>query len=370
MSSQRIYTLGASPLMYFIAHELAHLPTQPAIPNIIVLLNDSAKLQRFLDGDSKITMRNDPRVQRQFMAAAEPPMYVSGKASAIENMIVVEQNKRSLLSNITRYTNSLTNQSNVLLVNPPMGSVESILETIWPQEMERPNLFMGLTERMQNAVVSRVPQKEFDFNLRSPHKRLKMFISPIPRGLYNYEESKKDLLKLEKETPLLCSLVDLPSFDISLLSYGDVMFLRLDTLIVETCIESLAALYDCKYRKELLLLEKPKILFKLLIKEQLRIIVNAYPFLKHLPNYPVVMDEHRLYHLVIEDLEESRKTQKSRMLANIRKLSTPNTDQLTGYFVKLAYATKTDCKWNKLVTWLLNGKAKLQKHRALDYHYL
>lgn len=373
-SIPRLYCVGNSPLSFYLAHEIAHIETQPKIPNIVLLLQDKRKLKRFLDNDSKITLNSPNGPHTQFMAACSTPNYASGRPAIINNLIIAEKNKKYISAALNKYSSSIDTETNIMLINPPVGLVNFLYDTRWPTEDVRPKLLMGITEpRIENYISRGIYQgmkKEFQVNFNLECSKLNLLISDVPKvlGTYNHELALQKMSDIQSN-PLVSLLKKSEGINSSTYTYGELFIVRMERLIIESCIEPLAALYDCKVNSELLRLSSTTYTIKNLIHEQTRILKVEYPFIKHLPNSNIIFDVDRLYNVVIGQLKNIP-NDKNYILKDIYRLNKTNINQLTGFFVQLAVKNKVDCRWNRMLTWLVKGKAELRKYRMLDYHYL
>lgn len=377
----RVYVLGNSPLGNYFAYQLAQLKSQPDIPNVVLLLSDQKKLKRFLDNNSKlnvgITDRSGPsNGSKQFMAACSPPTFVSGKPAMIENLIVTENSKKNLSQLLKKYSFSLHNDSNILLVDPPVGSLNYIYDKVWVgTDSLRPNLLLAMTKESGSMLTfpkRNIEKTSSEFGV-TPHVgggKLNILLGSVPDSLDAFD-STKDSQQIETllKNPLINLLQETENISVNIFGYSELAFLRFEGLIVNSCIEPLAILFDCKYINELLLVEKAKFIIRSLIKEQVKILKYAYPTLKNWSKYRIAFDIDRLYSIVIDELQKSPK-RKSLLQLQMNGLNLTDIDQLTGFFVRLAYTSKIDCRWNETINWLIKGKIQLGKVRALDYHYL
>ena len=383
----RVYTLGNSPLANYFAYAISKISSQPQIPNVVLLLSDKKKLDRFLEHDSTLTLLDDNSSDRsnsmQFMAACSPPTYANGNPAVIDNLILAEQSKKHFTFLLDFYSRSLRDTTNLLLLNPPMGALEYVYDKIWsePKQVLRPNLWIGITKQEENSLYRKQKPKgrvtsEFDINIELHGGTLPLFVTQMPREL-------QIPLKQQKNLTTIPNLNDLPSTDNELIdlirgtdsvavnpiTYAELLLLSYERLIVQSCTEPLALLYDCKYPSELLKLDKALIMIQSLIKEQVKILYTAFPFLKGVPGHELAFDVDRLYSLVLAKLDR-HPNQKSELVEQANGLNATNINQMNGYFVRLAYASRIDCRWNEVLTWFVKGKVQLMKQRALDYHYL
>lgn len=376
-SIPRVYSLVNNPITSLLAYEIAQLPSQPKVPQVVLLLNDMKKLSRFLENDSKLTIQknNDTDYHHsQFMASHLPPVYSTGEVATIPNAIFSGPHVKGLVQSIQKYKKSLNDRSNVLLVNPPVGVIENLYMNVWQTKESRPNLLIGITARKERSVA--VSVNEFHINVKKPKLRLR--ISPVPKDLFHYNEDlqsdeirnmreRNDLVKLLESTTENKSGV--LSLDLLFYPYGELLLIRLEKLIIESCIEPLAALYGCRYRHELFKIEHAKNLIMDMIKEQVWILRCAYPFLANIPNVKTALDYDRLYSVVLRELEQGG-NKFTRMLYEIDQLQGTNISELTGFFMRIANYRKIDCKLNNTITNLVMGKAALARQKTFDYKYL
>lgn len=370
------------------AYEIAQVTAQDSIPNIVLLLNDQKKLSRFLDNNSRLTRNDNVRGKQltkddsiQFMAACSPPTFASGKPATIENLILADAGKKNISNLMMKYRGSLNASSNVLLMNPPVGSIGYLFDKIWKDpesERERPNMLLGMTKWGDSTIDFMDKRKLYyplknEFSVALPNKctgKLNLFLGSVPEtyNIFDMRLEKSNIEKLYKN-PFINLIQDTPNVSIQILGCSELMFLRFENLIVNSCIEPLAVLFDCKYIHEITKAAKSEFIIRSLIKEQIKIISLAYPTLLHLPASPTVFDEDRLYNIVMHHLKTGKRKES---VLNIQRKELNQTDirQLTGYFVRLAYQCNTDCRWNMTISWLIESKIQLGKFRALDYHYL
>ncbi|GAV47894.1 hypothetical protein ZYGR_0I01900 [Zygosaccharomyces rouxii] len=366
----RVYSLVNNPVASLLAYEIAQLPNQPKVSQVVLLLNDRKKLNRFLDNDSKLLLQNSEGINfhhTQFMASHRPPVYSSGEVAAMDNFIVSAKHSHAMIRSIKKFKESLNRNSNVLLLNPPFGTVDELYRNIWSRE-ERPNIIVGVTSA-QNSYYATEPS-EFHIRLRRKNIHLKM--SPLPRTLSNYghEQAVQDLQKF-KETNDLMKVIQSASqnhkspieLDLTLYPHDELLLMRLENLIISSCIKPLAFLFDCYSKSELLGSKRALDIIQELIKEQISILLSSHPFLLSIPHCNIALDADRLYDQVIRVMKRSR-------MNYLNKLECTNVRELTGYFVQLAYYRKLDCKWNQTITTLVEGKTEFQRHRELDYLHL
>ncbi|QLQ82291.1 hypothetical protein HG537_0H00520 [Torulaspora globosa] len=367
----RVYSLVNNPIASLLAYEIAQIPSQPKVPQVVLLLNDQKKLSRFLENDSKLTIQrgNDPDYHHtQFMASHLPPVYSSGQVASMANAIFSGPHTKGVVQSIRKYRACFEDFSNILLVDPPAGAIEHLYRKVWQNVDSRPNLFVGVTG--DRSVATRIDEFRIDVKPGT----LSLSVSPVPKDFKHY--TFDDELKRRQDVDLL-SLLDAASgnenaivpLDIRYYSYGELLLIRLERLIVESCTEPLAAIYGCKYIGELLFSNQADDMIRKMIKEQMRILWLTHPFLANIQNSGIALDCERLYSVIKKELKAGV-DRKSMMRLKIDQLEATNVNELTGYFVRLAAYRKIDCKWNEAVTNMVKGKVALTRHRALSHKYL
>ncbi|SJM83499.1 related to Cytochrome B translational activator protein CBS2 [Zygosaccharomyces bailii] len=365
----RVYSFVNTPISSLLAYDIAQLPIQPKIPQVVLLLNDRKKLDRFLDNDSKLVLQNRDGHdihQTQFMASYRPPVYSTGELAVMENVMISGRNSRSLSFCLQKLKNSLIPSSNVLLLNPPIGSIEYLYRKLWP-EGSTPNLFIGITP-VPDSFYAFEPE-EFHYRLKRNSMSLK--ISSVPKVVSAYEpENSMEEMKNLKDNALMNLVQDAAQnknggliLDLMFYSYGELLLTRLERLIIVSCIRPLAFLNQCKSKGELLKSNKALHVIYKLIREQVTILTSSHPFLMKLPNHSIALDPDRLYEQTIEYLKKSRKSYSS-------TIECPDVDELTGYFVRLARNQRLNCRWNETISLLVQGKTELERHRKLDYFHM
>lgn len=394
MGLPQMYTLGNSPLFLLISHEIAKL-SDPSknIPNLVLLLSDPLKLKRFLNNDSKIIIIDNSVSSYpifQYMAACTPPTLVTNDKIILDNLVVMERNPHKLLSDLKQYKGSLNDKSNVLLINPPMGILETLENQKW-DDSKTPKFFLGLTDKdeqfltakkstynpnliLYNPMVSKY-SKEFSLALNPLlwGDKIRLMITQLPMSITNSAKQcniGQAMLdpNLKEQNDLINVMSKLNKFNMSLIEFIDFQFLRLEKCIMNSCIESLAALYDCKYIHELLMVGNYRVLLKVLISEQIQIISKSYPYLLETSNFKTILNVDRLYELIIMKLQDSKA--KSKAYKDMQRLNLQTIDDLNAYFVHLGDKNRINCKWNKMLTWLLKGKLDIKKQTLKSEFYM
>ncbi|CCD24130.1 Cbs2p NDAI_0C04710 [Naumovozyma dairenensis CBS 421] len=380
----RIYLLGNSPISPLLAYEISRLPTQPKVPDVVLLLQDSKKLQRFLDNDSKVCIhKQDGTInEQQFMASCNLPIYSTGEIAQINNLIACETSSKSLTSSLFKYRKSIKDSTNLLLVNPPFGSIQYILDNVWKSNASnKPNIFIGMNKF--NQLETKFGRLYNEFHLKLRANSLNLLISQLPTNfnvgvstLTDHDEDAagtgNELMKTLKETERNSrrERSDRTSLEFQMVPFEKLYQIRLERLIVQSCIDSLSLLYDCQLNNELLhIIAQPNSILMDLLNEQINILKKSYPFLENQNYSNILLSQNRLFNVVVGLLEKNA-TKQPMVLHLKNQLNQTPINELTGVFTRLAYTNNINCKWNKMVTELVRGKLSLLKKRSLNYHYL
>ncbi|CDO94064.1 unnamed protein product [Kluyveromyces dobzhanskii CBS 2104] len=368
MSLPRVYTVGSSSVIPALAFDIAKISSQPNIPNVVVLLQDTKLLTKFTDQNSKLTvLRKNPET-RQFMASCAPPKLATGAITAIDNLIIGEPTNKSFTMTFQKYKKSLNSESNVLIVNPGYGLLEYINKYVWKKDEERPNLFIANVDDQKDTIVT---SKEF--TLRINKSPIPISITRVPEKIHQYTHEKTTQTKWNEFYPLtqlLTKLVETTKpvhiFQPSFHHFGDFMLIKSERLLIDSCVEPLATLLDCQKYGELLKSTFFQQLIDDLLTEQINILNISYPFLRSTPHFNTVFDKDNLKKVIHKHIYD-RRFMKPRMLDNSKMLSKTNINQLLGYVVSLAKYKKIPAPKNEMVYNLVRGKIQSIKNRAFSW---
>ncbi|CUS22135.1 LAQU0S04e08988g1_1 [Lachancea quebecensis] len=364
MNVPRVYTLGNAPLTYLVCHEIASLSIQPRVPELVLLLQDQRKLNRFLENESKIYIKrrdNSRDSSKQYMASCSPPKYASGEIATIDNLIIGETRPPTFVNALKKYSECIHNETNVLLLNPGFGVREQLEQSVWEQKGFVPNIFMGLAD-LENSFLP----SEFTMQYSRVHQPLK--ICRVPKGPvgYDYQQDKHDAQTLESTNNMLglLKMLDREStfsnIGVATRPYGDLLLCRYEELVIQSCIKPLSALFPEKG-----ISESTTVLgiVQTLVREFTRIIKATDPYLQHIPHSEKIINEERLFAVVLKKLKK-----RSRSLLNQPTIRDIN--QYNGYFVMKSKASGLWCQSNYFIMKCAKAKLELQQKNATDFRYL
>ncbi|AMD21112.1 HEL169Cp [Eremothecium sinecaudum] len=369
----RVYALGSQPVAHFLAYELAKLPVQPKVPQVVLVMFDEALMKRFLNSDSKLTI-DAPKGKSfmQFMGSCKPPMDNNGVLTPMNNIIIGEKRHKLFTKELSKYKDNVGPSSNILLLNPALGCEEYITKSLWPNSPGRPNLLVGIMEK--RGILR---DGSFGVRIKNDNEPHPLRISLTPSSIYEYDDAsnKQQLQEMLDSNELVSLLNQLNSETNSLVkpifcTYGEHLIQRLEKVIIDSCIEPLAALYDCQTYGELLMVDHLEDVLRTLLQEQL-LVINHHFFkiIKNMPQGFETLNYRALYQKIMNTVESLAKYA-PRVRLDITLLHDPDMTALNGYIHSLGKLKKIPVPVNYAMFRILAGKAAFFKKRALSSNYL
>ncbi|AGO13760.1 AaceriAGL109Wp [[Ashbya] aceris (nom. inval.)] len=362
-----VYMLGSAPIGRLLSFQLAKAASQPLVPHVVLLLQDANKMERFLEGQSQLTVHEGEQERRQqFMASCMPPVTSSGEKIGIENMVVAETGQQAFSVGLKKYKESLTAASAVVLVNPRFGLVHHLYKHVWPEAAERPKLYLATGG--QQEVWRR---GEFGAELRG-RTPVRLTVSAIPREIEKYEHAAgQERLEAElASAELLRMFGDFCSDPGALVqpvfvTYGAHMLGRLEQLLIAAAVEPVAALYGCSSYGELLNIKEVDRVLRALLAEGIRVIRAAYPFLPTVEGHEAVLNVDILYKQLLAQVQ-AKSARRPRMGQSIAELNITPVRTTCGFLTSLARKHKLHAPLHFLISSLVRGKTELRKNRLFQ----
>lgn len=357
----RVYSMGSSPLASLITHRIASLPDQPKIPQVVSLLPSEQSLRLFLNNNSTLKLKeyNSNRLYNvsdvQLMSACRPPIYGDGSL-AIINELILGINHHDDIKQILEYRKCLTPDSNVLLLNPNKSVLLKLIDKVWNDPNERPNIYQCLND----FIIWK--DDKFSINLFN-NGNLK--ISKFPRFLkdldsYNYDLSKN----LSTESDLLKLINISTKLNPVFLNYKDFALQQAEYMIIKTCIGSLSALFNCS-NGDLLKIDQLSTLLSKHIDECINIILKSDPLLNKINYTRVVLNKERILDVIITLLKKNKKDS-SILRKNVNLYSNKELASTTGYFANLAIRNHIPGNHNVLMNQLIHARTSLNKRNEYE----
>ncbi|SCU81734.1 LADA_0C00760g1_1 [Lachancea dasiensis] len=366
MSVPRVYTLGSAPLVYLMSHELASLSFQPKVPEIVLLLQDQKKLNRFLENESKLVIRSrggGADYSCQYMASCSPPKFASGDLAKLDNLVVGEKKPRASIQALKKYSRSLHSDTNVLLLNPAMGLLDLLRKNIWNERGFVPNLFIGVTN-----TSGFCRPKEFTAELPNFQNTLQICSVPRTHEGYTYEGDVQGAAMAMESNNLLKLFAAVnqeqsgSGLGIVCRPYGDVLLYRLEQLIVQSCVNPIMALYGAQAH-DLMTSESLVKMTRALITEFVHVLKSTDKFINNIPYSQGALDAERLLAAVARYC-------KSYNSKAFNELNVHDVNQLNGFFALKARRRNIRCPLNDAIMACSKAKLELARNARLDFRYL
>ncbi|SCV04761.1 LAMI_0H18866g1_1 [Lachancea mirantina] len=361
MRLPRIYALGNSPLLSVLSHQIASLALQPKVPEVVLLLQDQKKLSRFLKNNSKLAVNEEfdtADKSKQLMASCSPPAFASGEIAKVENLIVGEPRRNTLHNSIGKYSQSISPETNVLLLNAELGSVEYLNESIWPNEAQRPNLLIGDTDPNFHVWLND------EFSAKHRGYRSKLRIIPVPREFSSHSEigdvSGSELSTKENSfINLLCQLNrddGTRALNLTMGDYNNYVIHKFRILSRKFCIGSLSVLNGCR-QDEVKLSPRATTLMRELSAEHNKILNVAYPHISNENLFDVEQVLNAPSHITTKSFLAGDDTVSSKTLSDLSRIS--------AQFHYLASRNKVACPKSRIISTLVRGKLDIMQKRRM-----
>ncbi|SCU89430.1 LAME_0E03488g1_1 [Lachancea meyersii CBS 8951] len=366
MSASRVYALGSSPSVYLMCHEIASLSFQPRVPELVLLLQDQKKLNRFLDNESRLVIEKPKggyKGSHQYMASCSPPKFASGEVAKVDNLIVGEKKPRSFAQALKKYSESIHTDTNVLLLNPTVGLVDVLRKKVWQERGMCPNLFIGMTNERHISRPS-----EFTAQLSSYKNSLQICAVPKTHNNYSYEQDVQNAKEMANTNNLLRLFKSVNEEESGSVlgvmnrSYGDLLLYRYEELIIQSCVLPITALYGLRFHD----LKASHDLLKMvraLIAEFTHTIKTTDKFVSQIPPAEGALNNDRLVASVSRALNRDR-----RRILN--EMNVHDINQFNGFFALKARKHNIKCLFNDTVMTCAKAKLSLTRQAKLDYRSL
>ncbi|CEP61432.1 Cbs2p LALA0_S03e02740g [Lachancea lanzarotensis] len=363
MSAPRVYALGNSPLVYLMCNEIASLSFQPRVPELVLLLQDQKKLNRFLHNESKLVLERPKggyKGSNQYMASCSPPKFASGEVAKVDNVIIGEKTPKLFTNALKKYTKSIHSGTNVLLLNPTVGLVDILRKNVWHERENSPKVFIGVTNERHISQPS-----EFTTHLSSYKSSLQVSAVPDTHLGYSYQEDVQQAQELAKTNSLLRLLKSINEeqsgsvFGVSNRSYGDLLLYRYEELITQSCVLPITALYGPQPHDITASGELMKIV-RNLVQEFTYTIQATDRFVNQIPHSSGALDQERLVSAVWRALKSDRR--KLFYETNFHHIN-----QFNGFFALQAKKRNIKCPFNEAM--MICAKAKLELAHDSNFNH-
>ncbi|KAH3676262.1 hypothetical protein WICMUC_002139 [Wickerhamomyces mucosus] len=353
----RVYTIGRSPLIEHITHEISKHPKQPKVPEIVSLLPNEKKFTEFrnLNSTSTQTIYSNKSASHtssiQLMSSFQPPIYGNGEYVHIKNLIF--HYDKSSFNHLKTCIKCLDKTSNILLLNSDKSVLDHLLRTTFNNQFERPNIFQCLHDfRLWS-------NKDFHTNAYGFGG---LRLARVPRDLTNKESYDYDLQNNLDRIDLMKLISEVPSLNSIFLKYNDFALLQYEHLIVKSSISVFSSLFDVT-NGELLQMHISEPLKKY-IKECVKIISSTDPIIMGNSFTNTMFDIDRLLDVIFTILKKTERDS-STMRIQFKSFYGDEINNTCGYFTNLSQRNNVKQNlYNSLYTQLLNARLSLKNYRS------
>ncbi|ANZ77938.1 BA75_04862T0 [Komagataella pastoris] len=335
----KLYFLGAGSIGGLVATQISNVTKL----DIVLLLRSERRLNKYLNNNSKFiyenltNLRNPTKEEYHLRAISHIPKDHGGLPEHIDNLIITTKCHQTVEA-LEPYISCISEKTNILLIQNGFG-VESKLKKIWPQN-EVPNMFQG--------VISHGVFKDRFWNVKH---------------VGNGDLKIGRLANEDTEVPqFIQDLLVSPVLNAELLSFEELLKIRLEKLIVNCCINPLTAIYDC-LNGELLQLSHRQ--FHRVINECVRCLTADKELTKIFSNdasFAQLMDRERLLKTVLK-VCESTKRNSSSMREDVRQVHQTEVDFLNGYISDVGKNNKVFTPYNDMLSEMVKNRVMLNYKR-------
>jgi 2-dehydropantoate 2-reductase len=239
--------------------------------------------------------------------------------------------------------------STVLLVHQGLGVLEEITTSVFPDPETRPSLIQGLSTHRVYPVIN----EHFAVNCYRPGS---LTISPLPK--FNSTLFEPSAFENANDIPpstehLISTLKNCPNLLANDTNVTDLFLSQVERLVVDSIIEPLSSLVDCR-NGQLLYNYYITTSLRLLLTE-ISLVVRALPELQSYPNLETRFAPDRLESLVVERCYQYG-GDLSPMALDVRAGHGTQIDYLNGWIIRRGEELGLKCWMNYLTMQMVKGK--------------
>lgn len=340
-----VHVLGAGAMGSLVAHELA-LGGKLA-PTLI--LKSKRRSEAFLQNGSTISLLR-PLGTEAVSSKAEmksiyrPQVDHNGKPIPIENLIV-SLKTYTTISALKPFLDNITNETTVLILQNGMGMDAKLKKEFWSDPLSVPRIYLAIST---HGAYKSSPNSVHHVGLGS------LTLLKIP-------ETQTIATELEPLPELVKAIMDRPALNAVYKPYEEFLFVQMEKLVVNACINPLTAVLDC-FNGEILNGIQLVQTMKRVIKECVDCFKAEYPHLQELPKSGTVLDYDRLLSIVMEVCKTTSQNSSS-MREDVRSLNTTEIESINGHIVRLGYKHKVPTPTNRMLVNMVNSKLSIERSR-------
>ena len=345
---QKVYVLGAGAMGSLVANEMATL--HGSLVDMILLLKTKRRLDEFRNANSRILVSRRSGLESissisEINADYRSPTKASGQPMYIQNLILSTKTHNTVPA-LQKYVPNLDSKSNILILQNGMGMKEKLVETFWPDEQYRPNMFQAIST---HGAYKSSPNEIHHVGMG------RISIARIPRLL----RPEVDTSEADSTPQFIRMLLACETLRAEYVLYDSLLLRQIEKLIVNACINPLTALFDCP-NGDLFYGVKTVPLMKKIINEAVRVFKGEFDVFDKVPEANSQLNSHQLLDTVLAICELTAQNSSS-MREDVRNLNTTEIDWINGYIDSLGYKHGIPTPVNKLFVSMIKNKLSIEK---------
>lgn len=361
--SRRIYMLGLGKLGKFVAHSLAGIPNRPPITLLFhhrSLLRMWERQGRTLELQQRGTSEKRNGFDVSLTESIEQDAAIGREENEPIHNLIVSVKGHATVTALSTIAHRLTSETTILFLQNGMGVIDEVNEKMFLDVNTRPRYMLGLSTYGLHSVGQFSASKYGvgTMALGSLSENLPWSVQssdPIQRSGSNVMPSTRYLLRTITRTAPLAAMGLAPS---------DLFQLQVERLAVQSIIDPLSVMFDCKNGELLDNLAVTR-LMRLLLSET-SLVIRSLPELQNIPNLNLRFSPAKLeYHVV--SIAKSTASNESSMVRDIKEGRKPEIDCLNGYIVRRGEELGIQCVMNYMVVQLVKGKDRLRMKREAGF---
>lgn len=343
-----MYVLGAGAMGSLVANEMA--TRHGSLVDMILLLKTKRRFDEFKKANSRLLVLRRSGLDltssnSEINADYKSPTKASGQPMHIQNLILSTKTHNTVPA-LQNYVPNLDSKSNILILQNGMGMKEKLVETFWPDERHRPNMFQAIST---HGVYKSSPNEIHHVGMGGIN------IARIPRLLGSGDGASE----VDNIPQFISMLLASETLRGEYVLYDSLLLRQIEKLIVNACINPLTALFDCP-NGDLFYGMKTVPLMKKIINEAVRVFKREFDVFDKVPEANSHLNNHQLLNTVLAICNLTAQNSSS-MREDMRNLNTTEIDWINGYIVALGYKHGIPTPVNKLFVFMVKNKLSIEK---------
>lgn len=340
----KIHILGVGSIGSLIAHDLKR--SFPSVVSPVLLLRPESTTTP--SPQHKIYLSRIRNSQLITSSIETPSAKPGNVRDSIDNLIISTKTGTTIEA-LRPYVPQIKPTTNILILQNGMGISRTLLDNFWPSANARPYIFEGITTHgayIQDGIVQHVATGAIS-------------LSEYPG---NNPANPEQFLARSELPDMIKYILDTHDLKASFYEYDKFLLMQVEKLVINCCINAMTALFDCK-NGELLYAEDIQYLWRKIINEAKRALVQEYSMLNELDEAKQFLNTDRLLNQAI-NVTNLTKANSSSMRQDVRNLRVTEIENLNGYISLLGRKHNQHVPLNTTLTSLI--RSKLAIDRGID----